>query len=88
MDSICRYILESWKKIIAYATSTVTSPMKLFCQYFTEGWCKITPNTANIPLQSKCSYLANIGRQENLVFYRWKMEWESSLSILITKNPN
>jgi hypothetical protein len=22
-------------------------------------------------------YLANMGRQENLVFYRWKMEWRS-----------
>jgi len=26
------------KKISAYTTSTVTSPMKLFSQYFIEGW--------------------------------------------------
>jgi hypothetical protein len=48
MNSIRQYILESCKNITAYATSTVTSPTKLFCLYFTEGWNKITPNaTAN-----------------------------------------
>jgi hypothetical protein len=36
------------KNIIAYATSTVTSPMKLFCRYFAEGWNKITPNAIAI----------------------------------------
>jgi hypothetical protein len=47
-NSIRQYILESCKNITAYATSTVTLPMKLFCLYFTEGWNKITPNgTAN-----------------------------------------
>jgi hypothetical protein len=33
-------------------------------------------------------YLANVGRQENIVFCRWKMEWESPPSILVTRNPN
>jgi hypothetical protein len=33
-------------------------------------------------------YLANMGGQENLVFYRWKVEWESPPSILVTRNPN
>jgi hypothetical protein len=47
-NSIRQYIPESCKNITAYATSTATLPMKLFCLYFTEGWNKITPNgTAN-----------------------------------------
>ena len=33
-------------------------------------------------------YLANVGRQENIVFCWKKMEWESPPSILVTRNPN
>jgi hypothetical protein len=33
-------------------------------------------------------YLANMGRQENIVFCWWKMVWESPPSILVTRNPN
>jgi len=41
----------------------------------------------NIPLH--LMYLSGkYERQENLVFYRWKMEWESPPSILVTRNPN
>jgi len=48
MNLIHWYILESWKKITAYTTSTITSLMKFFHHYFTKGWNKITPNvTAN-----------------------------------------
>ena len=39
-------------------------------------------------LKCKPIYWANIGRQENIVFCWWKMEWESPPSILVTRNPN
>jgi hypothetical protein len=34
------------------------------------------------------TYLADTGRQEILVVYWSKMEWESPPSILVTRNPN
>jgi len=47
---------------------------------------------ASIPLLKLGSvygiYLANVGRQENIVFCWKKMEWESPPSILVTRNPN
>jgi len=40
------------------------------------------------PPSSVCIYLTNMGDKEFLSFISGKMEWESPLNILVTKNPN
>ena len=42
----------------------------------------------NLQCKSIYIYLANIRRQEDIVFCWWKMERESPPSILVTRNPN
>ena len=44
----------------------------------------------NVPLQSKyvSIYMANIGKQEILIVYRWKMKWKLPPGILVTRNRN
>jgi len=56
------------------------------------GVSRVRDVAASIPLLKLGSvydiYLANVGRQENIVFCWKKMEWESPPSILVTRNPN